>query len=190
MGDATVVASHGEPRDSGQRAPVVESAREVDHRLFGLLAADRVDLGKVVQDVVARERSEVPADRHVPRITAALEGDGEREKILRPPLERERDPHELRGRWGPQNRRDDRAEVRFRVERDEVAVVPGRRQRRGEVAKAQVFLDLRTDERDVAQRAPPLPGEYRFSYFAASTALFWTLPALVGGAIPRWRAPC
>ena len=70
------------------------SPRERDHRLFGFLTNDRIDLGEVRQNFVRRERSEMSAHRDVTAITRITKRHRVRQKIATSPLKRERDSDE------------------------------------------------------------------------------------------------
>ncbi len=57
-----------EASDGNEWCAVLHRRNQRDHRVFGLLLDDRVDLREIHEDVLRRERPEVPADGDVPLV--------------------------------------------------------------------------------------------------------------------------
>ncbi len=92
-----VVAARDEPGMSlpgrRRRSSARQSATIV---CFRLLAADRVELGEVAQQLRRGEGREVAAHGDVPAVAGLAQRDRQRQEVLRAPLERQREPDQQR----------------------------------------------------------------------------------------------
>src|SRR5262249_55444834 len=79
---------------------------------------------------------------------------GQRQKILGAPLKREREPDEKRRLIGARDGVDEARQLGAAVERQNLRVKARLPERRGQVAQAQVLLELGPDERDPRHATP------------------------------------